>query len=194
MANYQDDFFGPIRVPALKSISRREIRTFMEKYRKYVICVNERARLAGTDPQIMKMKLGVNDKLLHTLARFEIKIPMEELTDEILHEYLRKCLEPDRYHVPDLDQLFGRLRLRADGDGRDRLTALFADIDEIIADNGLGYLPEKDIVKFMYKALPKQVKKSVKTRLKVEEDDDSGKSLTGIYEKLVAHLDGMKFF
>ena len=150
--------------------------------------------MAGTDPQIMKMKLCVNDKLLRTLARFEIKIPMEELTDEILHEYLSKCLEPDRYHVPDLDHLFGRLRLRADGDGRDRVTALFADIDEIIADHGLGYLPEKDIVKFMYKALPKQMEKSVKTRLKVEEDDDSGKSLTGIYDKLVAHLDGMKFF
>ena len=75
----------------------------MEKYEKYVIWATERARLQGIDPQIMGMKLCVNSKLLRTVAKFEIKIPMEELTDEGLHEYLSKCLEPDRYHVPDLD-------------------------------------------------------------------------------------------
>ena len=149
MANYEDDLFGPIRVPTLKSINRRGIRIFLEKYRKYVICATERARLAGTEPQIMGMKICINDKLLRTLATFEIEVPMERLTDERVHEYLRGCLEPDRYHVPDLDRLFGRLRLRSDGDGRDRVTALFADIDEIIEDHGLGYLPEKDIVKYM---------------------------------------------
>ena len=49
-------------------------------------------------------------------------------------------------------------------------------------------------MKYMDKALQRQVEKSVKTRLKVEEDDDAGISRTGIYKKLVSHLDGMKFF
>jgi len=194
MANYRDDFFGPIRVPALRSINRKEVRIFLEKYRKYVVCVTERARLADTDPQIMQMKLCVNDKLLRTLVRFEIKVPLEDLTDEILHEYLAGVMAPDQYHVPDLDRLFGRLRLREEGDGRDRVTALFADIDELVTDNGLRHLPERDIVQYMYKALPKHVEKSVKTRLKLEGDDDSGNSLAGIYGALVTHLDGMKFF
>ena len=34
----------------------------------------------------------------------------------------------------------------------------------------------------------------MKTILKLEEDDDAGKSLEGIYPKLVNHLDGMMFF
>ena len=170
MANYKDDFFGPIRVPVLKTIDRKDVRVFLEKYRKYVVWVTERARLEGAEPQIMQLKLCINNKLLRTLARFELKIPMEDLTDELLQEYLTRILEPDRYHVPDLDRLFGRLRLRGDGDGRDRVTALFADIDELVTDNGLGYLPEKDLVKYMYKTLLNHVEKSIKTRLKLEED------------------------
>ena len=87
-----------------------------------------------------------------------------------------------------MDRLFGRLRLRSTKDGRDRVTALFSEIEEIIEVNGLGYIPQKDIVKHMYKALPKDVEKTVKTLLKMEEDDSAGKSLGGIYKKLVDHL------
>ena len=68
---------------------------------------------------------------------------------------------------------------------------MFADFEEIIEDNGLGYLPQKDVINYMYKALPKHVEKTVKTILKVEEDDETGKSLEGIYRKLVNHLDGV---
>ena len=107
MANYRDDFFGPIRVPVLRSINRKDVRIFLEKYRKYVVCVTERARLADAEPQIMQLKLCVNDKLLRTLVRFEMKVQLEDLTDERLHEYLTRILAPDRYHVPDLDRLFG---------------------------------------------------------------------------------------
>ena len=194
MANYKDDFFGPIRVPVLKRIDRSDVRDFLERYRKYVIWVTERARLEGAEPQIMQMKLCINHKLLQTLARFEMKVPLEAISEEQLEEYLTGLLAPDRYHVPDLDRLFGRLRLRGEGDGRDRVTALFADINELVNDHGLGYLPEKDLVKYMYKVLPSHVEKSIKTRLKMEEDDSAGKSLDGIYEKLVSHLDGMRFF
>ena len=73
MANYQDDFFGPIRVPVLKGIDRRDVRDFLERYRKYVIWVTERARLEGAEPQIMQMKMCINNKLLRMLARFELK-------------------------------------------------------------------------------------------------------------------------
>ena len=166
-------------MPILKSINRSEVRVFLEKYKKYHLLVTERARLVG------------DDKLLRTLAKYEPRKTVGRLTNEDVNEYLRKVLEPDRYFAPDLDRLFGRLRLRSTGDGRDRVTALFSEIDEIIADNGLGYLPQKDIIKFMYKALPRQVEKTVKTILKVEEDDEAGKSLD---PKLVNDLDGMKFF
>ena len=85
--------------------------------------------------------------MIKTLARYEIGVPLERLTDEEVSEYLRKVLEPDRYYVPDLERLFGRLRIRPTSDGRDRATALFSEIEEIIEDNGLGYIPQKDIVK-----------------------------------------------
>ena len=194
MANYQDDFFGPIRVPVLKGIDRRDVRDFLERYRKYVIWVTERARLEGAEPQIMQMNMCINNKLLRTVARFELKTSVEEIADEQLGDYLNGILAPSRYHVPDLDRLFGRLRLRSDGDGRDRVTALFSEIEELVHDHGLGYLPDKDLVKYMYKALPKHVEKTIKDRLKMEEDDSAGKTLDGIYPKLVNHLDGMTFF
>ena len=135
MANYQDDFFGPIRVPVLKRIDRSDVRDFLERYRKYVIWVTERARLEGAEPQIMQMKMCINSKLLKTLARFELKTSLENVSDEQLEEYLTGVLAPSRYHVPDLDRLFGRLRLRSEGDGRDRVTALFADIEELVHDH-----------------------------------------------------------
>ena len=82
MANYKDDFFGPIRVPVLKAIDRKDVRVFLEKYRKYVVWVTERAWwLEGAEPQIMQLKLCINNKLLRTLARFEIKIPIKDLTE-----------------------------------------------------------------------------------------------------------------
>ena len=65
MANYQDDFFGPIRVPVLKGIDRRDVRDFLERYRKYVIWVTERARLEGAEPQIMQMKMFDKDHSSH---------------------------------------------------------------------------------------------------------------------------------
>ena len=98
-----------------------------------------------------------------------------------MNEYLRKCLEPDRYFVPDLDRLFGRLRLRSTSDGRRRCSAISTK-----SSRTTGWA--------IYKALPRQVEKTVKTILKVEEDDDAGKSLEGIYQKLVNHLDGIQFF
>ena len=147
--NYQDDFFGPIRVPILKSISRREVRSFLERYKKYHLLVTERARLANEQPQMLGIKICVSDKLLRILAKYEIGIPLRRLTDADVEYYLRKCLEPDWFYVPDLDRLFGRLRLRSGGDGRDRVTALFSEIEEIVEDNGLGYLPQKDIIKYM---------------------------------------------
>ena len=103
--------------------------------------------MAGEEPQILGIKICINDKLIKTLARYEIGVPLERLTDEEVSEYLRKVLEPDRYYVPDLERLFGRLRIRPTSDGRDRVTALFSEIEEIIEDNGLGYIPQKDIVK-----------------------------------------------
>ncbi len=194
MATYRDDFFGPIRVPVLKGIDRRDVRDFLERYRKYVLWVTERARLEGAEPQIMQIKMCINNKLLKTLARFELKTSVEEISDEQLEDYLTGILAPSRYHVPDLDSLFGRLRLRSDGDGRDRVTALFADIEELVHDHGLGYLPDKDLVKYMYKALPKHVEKTIKDKMKIEGDDSAGKTLDGIYQTLVNHLDGMRFF
>ena len=100
---------------------------------------------------------------MKTLAKYEIRVPLERLTNKVVSEYLRGVLEPDRYYVPDLERPFGRLRLRSTGDGRDRVTTLLSEIEEIIEDNGLGYIPQKDIVKYMYKALPKEVEKTMRT-------------------------------
>ena len=96
-------------MPILKSINRSEVRVFLGKYKKYHLLVRERARLAGDEPQILGIKICVSDKLLRTLAKYELRIPLERLTDEDVNEYWRKVLEPDRYYVPNLDRLFGRL-------------------------------------------------------------------------------------
>ena len=78
-------------------------------------------------------------KLLKTLAKYEFKVTEVVITDAMVERHLQKILQPARFYVPDLDRLFGRLRLRSTGEGRDRVTALFADIEEIIAENGLDY-------------------------------------------------------
>ena len=117
----------------------------------------------------MGIWIFINDKLLRTLAKYEFRVGEAAITDTMVEEHLTKILRPARFFVPDLDRLFGRLRLWSTGEGRDRVTPLFADIEEIFADNGLEYLPDKDIIKNMNKGLPPRVEKSVKAMLKLEE-------------------------
>ena len=76
------------------------MRVFLDKYKKYVRLVTERARLARSEPEILGMKICISDALLRTIAKYELRMKEDEITDKMIKKHLQGFLSPERFFVP----------------------------------------------------------------------------------------------
>ena len=122
----------------------------------------------GEEVPVLELNTCIDWKLLALLVKFEMheKSPAE-VSSTSLEKYLRQCLIPNKFQTPDLDRVFGTLRLGKKGEPRERVRRLFESMEEILTLHGLTTLPEKYVVKRLIRALePKRLRTIMKTAIK----------------------------
>ena len=89
--NYQDELFGPARVLELKTLGRKEIGEFLERYAKYRRLVESRRALEQQIP-LLDLKACLDSNLLVVTAKVELpEESVAEVSNTSLERYLRKC-------------------------------------------------------------------------------------------------------
>ena len=84
MHHMKERLFGPVEVPILTSVGRREIADFLDRYDNYLLMVASRNAL-GDEIVPMEMKFCIDNQLLKTLVRHQIGVgSVEKLTQEQL--------------------------------------------------------------------------------------------------------------
>ena len=140
----KERLFGPVEVPILTTVGRREIADFLDRYDNYLLLMVASRNALGDEIVPMEMKFCIDNQLLKTLVRHQIGVgSVEELTQEQLKEYLDNCLKVSNYYVPDLDSIFSELTLSETKDANARVVDLFTQAEEILRRNGLDQVVRK---------------------------------------------------
>ena len=101
-----EKMFGPIEVPILKGVGRREITTFLAQYERYEAVRDSRA-LMGVDLQLIPKVNCVEPHLLNSIAVYEMFLDSKrDMDDEKLNEYFAKCLKISGSYLPDVEEAF----------------------------------------------------------------------------------------
>ncbi len=128
MHHMKERLFGPVEVPVLTLVGRVEIANFLDRYDNYLRMVASRNAL-GDEIVPMEMKFCVDNQLLKTLVKHQIGVgSVDELTQEQLKEYLDDCLKVSDYYVPNLETIFGELKLSDNKHANAQVVDLFTDV------------------------------------------------------------------
>ena len=148
-----EKMFGPIEVPILKGVGRREITTFLAQYERYEAVRDSRA-LMGVDLQLIPKVNCVEPHLLNSIAVYEMFLDSKrDMDDEKLNEYFAKCLRISGSYLPDVEEAFRKLKFPERGESREKVLKFFTEADIIIQSNSLQYVEEKVIVKYLLRRI-----------------------------------------
>ncbi len=115
-----EKMFGPIEVPILKGVGRREIATFLAQYERYEAVRDSRAMM-GIELQLFPKVSCIEPNLLNSIAVYEVGLSSKaEMTDENLEEYFARCLGISGSNLPDVEEAFKKLKFPERGESRER--------------------------------------------------------------------------
>ncbi|CEP00930.1 hypothetical protein PBRA_008242 [Plasmodiophora brassicae] len=142
MLKGQTPIFTPVTPPQLNSTDYKCVTEFLTKYKKYAALIEDRRNRHSQDIYPEAMKSCMPDRILNSIAKFRIRKPVQNITDDDIKGYLvkiqREALCEDMNDC-DIDELI-RKTIVMDmkiGNCEARVNAHFGKFDQFIEDHGL---------------------------------------------------------